>query len=423
VDYNRIYAEFIKDRLAKEPTLVGYAERHHIVPRRMAGSNVKANLIRLTPEDHFFAHLLLAKAHGGLHWASVRIMAAAALGDKALRTHAIGGITRFRRRYGSAQRWANEHLSGDNSPYGDKTVYHWKNIDGREEHGTRAGLAKRHRFRPIMLNPIVSGRSRSVYGWYLADRTKANETGNRRGHRHPMADNALYHFRHKDGHNEFRTRLEMVTRYKLSAGALNQMVAGKTRSCGGWYLPKGHDGLIAHERTTGDRNANADTMVYCFRHADGREERCTRSVLRIKYGLSRGALGMLIQGRTKSCNGWYLPERTPDGVVATACRMGARNNLFNFREYDWRHRDGRTACSTLYDMHRCYGGNRPSWTSVVTGDRYSTQGWTLAERFDAGRFRVYGPKQERRALPPRGRGRTVRWQESKDQLPLELNAT
>lgn len=34
MDYHRIYSDFIKDRRAKEPTLEGYVERHHILPGR-----------------------------------------------------------------------------------------------------------------------------------------------------------------------------------------------------------------------------------------------------------------------------------------------------------------------------------------------------------------------------------------------------
>ena len=69
MDYRRIYSEFIVDRRTKEPAVEGYTERHHIVPKSLGGTDEPANLIRLTAEDHFFAHLLLAKIHGGGMWA------------------------------------------------------------------------------------------------------------------------------------------------------------------------------------------------------------------------------------------------------------------------------------------------------------------------------------------------------------------
>lgn len=74
MDYKRIYAEFIADRRLKEPALAGYVEKHHIAPRSLGGSDDADNLIRLTASDHFFAHLLLAKIHGGAMWYAVNAM-------------------------------------------------------------------------------------------------------------------------------------------------------------------------------------------------------------------------------------------------------------------------------------------------------------------------------------------------------------
>jgi hypothetical protein len=68
MDYKRIYDSFIADRLNKQPSKPVYFERHHILPKCLGGSDVEENMIRLSPEDHFFAHLLLAKIHGGKLW-------------------------------------------------------------------------------------------------------------------------------------------------------------------------------------------------------------------------------------------------------------------------------------------------------------------------------------------------------------------
>ena len=48
---------------AKNRTLIGYTEKHHIIPECMNGSNDKDNLVRLTPEEHYVAHQLLVKMH------------------------------------------------------------------------------------------------------------------------------------------------------------------------------------------------------------------------------------------------------------------------------------------------------------------------------------------------------------------------
>lgn len=47
-------------------TLLGYKEIHHILPRCMGGTDDKSNLVALTAEEHFVAHLLLVKIFPGV---------------------------------------------------------------------------------------------------------------------------------------------------------------------------------------------------------------------------------------------------------------------------------------------------------------------------------------------------------------------
>lgn len=93
MNYERIYEEFIADRRKKEPafyrglsyhgrkikekrarkrseTLV-YAEQHHIKATFDGGRNDASNVVSLSHRDHVFAHLCLAKIHGGRHWAAL----------------------------------------------------------------------------------------------------------------------------------------------------------------------------------------------------------------------------------------------------------------------------------------------------------------------------------------------------------------
>ena len=64
MNYGRVYREFIADRLGKQAQLEVY-ETHHIRPRCLKGGDEPSNLIRLSAPDHLFAHLLLARIHGG----------------------------------------------------------------------------------------------------------------------------------------------------------------------------------------------------------------------------------------------------------------------------------------------------------------------------------------------------------------------
>jgi hypothetical protein len=52
----------------------GYVERHHILPRALGGSDDSSNLVALTAKEHFVAHVLLAKIHGGIMWQAVIVM-------------------------------------------------------------------------------------------------------------------------------------------------------------------------------------------------------------------------------------------------------------------------------------------------------------------------------------------------------------
>jgi hypothetical protein len=42
-----------------------FYEAHHIIPRSLGGSNDPSNLVKLTPREHYHAHLLLAKKTQG----------------------------------------------------------------------------------------------------------------------------------------------------------------------------------------------------------------------------------------------------------------------------------------------------------------------------------------------------------------------
>lgn len=46
---------------AKNRQRTGYMERHHIVPRCLGGSDSPDNLVFLTPEEHYTAHLMLIR--------------------------------------------------------------------------------------------------------------------------------------------------------------------------------------------------------------------------------------------------------------------------------------------------------------------------------------------------------------------------
>lgn len=52
---------------AKQRTLSGYKERHHILPRSLGGGDDETNLVNLTAREHFICHILLVKMTTGNH--------------------------------------------------------------------------------------------------------------------------------------------------------------------------------------------------------------------------------------------------------------------------------------------------------------------------------------------------------------------
>ena len=57
--YYTWYVQLIEFRKTYCPE--GIVEKHHIIPRSLGGSNNEINIVKLTPREHFVAHLCLAK--------------------------------------------------------------------------------------------------------------------------------------------------------------------------------------------------------------------------------------------------------------------------------------------------------------------------------------------------------------------------
>jgi|LakMenEpi03Aug12_release.lakeMendotaPanAssembly.Ray.scaffolds.fasta_scaffold899626_1 hypothetical protein len=67
--YNRLIAK-ARQRSAVD----GYVERHHVLPKALGGTDDSSNIVALTAREHFIAHLLLARMHGGSMWFALAIM-------------------------------------------------------------------------------------------------------------------------------------------------------------------------------------------------------------------------------------------------------------------------------------------------------------------------------------------------------------
>lgn len=73
MNYQSIYGKLVEKAQARTET-IGYTEKHHIIPRTLGGSDEISNIVVFTAREHFIAHLLLAKIHGGPMWHPAHMM-------------------------------------------------------------------------------------------------------------------------------------------------------------------------------------------------------------------------------------------------------------------------------------------------------------------------------------------------------------
>lgn len=134
----------------------------------MGGSDALTNLIDLSPEDHFFGHLLLAKIHGGKMASALRLMA--------------DGVERrwkqrlcSRRAYGLGRRIAtrqqSEDWQGERNPLFNAEPLDWVNMDSGATR--RSVIYEMHReFGGCRAHwtSAATGARNTMKGWRMADR-------------------------------------------------------------------------------------------------------------------------------------------------------------------------------------------------------------------------------------------------------------
>ncbi len=96
-----------------------YVEKHHIIPRCMGGTDDIENLVQLTPEEHYLAHLLLVKIHPG----NIKLVTSAMY-----LTSSPENIPRNNKAYGWLKRKWSEYMKGPNNPGKNQPTGkdHWK---------------------------------------------------------------------------------------------------------------------------------------------------------------------------------------------------------------------------------------------------------------------------------------------------------
>lgn len=230
MNYARIYEEFISDRRAKEPELSGYSEKHHIVPQSRGGGNEASNLIRLTAEDHFFAHLLLAKMYGGGMWTAVRLMRWGKVGGErpGVQGRYMYAVARNKHAlYISASQKGRPGVSGPENGNFDPLLREWTNLDtGRTQTATTTEMWLQHGGSRQHWASAATGKRAAMLGWSL----------------HPSANirrsfkGRAFRFVNGDGRNFTGTQSAFCSATGLSKATACRVVRLSLATSCGWKL-------------------------------------------------------------------------------------------------------------------------------------------------------------------------------------------
>lgn len=169
MDYLHHYNALISR--AKIAAIEGYKEKHHILPRSVGGTDEPSNLVYLTAREHYFAHLLLAKAYGGSHWRAIKFMGEL----KGRKTSKMYSIARLK--------WVAS-ISGENSIWYGKGYHQLGELN--HMWGRKSSEKQKEAVRKFMTGRKASDETRRKMaeahrGKKASDETRAKMSSQRKG--------------------------------------------------------------------------------------------------------------------------------------------------------------------------------------------------------------------------------------------------
>lgn len=218
MDYERIYNELIEHRKMQPKLEEVYYERHHIIPVCRGGGDEAENLIYLTAEDHFVAHLLLAKVYGGRLWVAANAMCMKGQ-NREIRSRYTFGI--IRRRF-------VESITGENNWMFDHNIYRLIHTDTEDIlEGNRAYLAKKINRNEANLSSLISGRYDTLGGYCLENRLSEIK----------RKDQTIYKFeRLSSGEIVEGTYFDIADKFMVSRKHIKKLVQGKMNEAYGFII-------------------------------------------------------------------------------------------------------------------------------------------------------------------------------------------
>jgi hypothetical protein len=319
MNYQRVYEEFIADRRTKEEDLRAsgeYFEVHHIRPRSLGGSNKKTNLIALSAQDHYRAHILLGAIHGGAMWKALNIMHDGKGDRRSCRSRTIYAMLK--------KKFARE-TSGVNHPRINLDVHTIYNADGRTATGAQYEIREQTGLTKTDLCALLRGRQHSVYGWCRTADEAANFVP------HMGAVHTLYHI---DGRTETGTQADLSRTAGVRHGNLSQVLLGKRLSVSDWYACPETAARAARDHALGIRGRIKDHRLYRFQKIEtGEIVVATRKEMSFGHGIESSCLTRLMQGSLKSTHGWCLLGEDAASADVPPPRL-SQNIVFELRHDD-----------------------------------------------------------------------------------------
>lgn len=264
MNYKKIYNSFISDRLNKESEITGYFERHHITPKSLGGGDGPDNIIKLTASDHFFAHLLLAKIHGGKMYLALMFMCNAnsnsAKGFKAKRLQFetckknVSKFLKIRMKgsknpfYGRAhepetiRRMIDTRVQvkgSDHHEYNHEKVEYRNIKTGEILKCTRNDFCKKTGLNHRPVSAISNGVRKTHKNWYCPSFFSEKEISRESviGINHYKTRKETYLFKHKDGMKFLGTRFEFYTSIEGVTESGARAICNKTnKTHKGWSI-------------------------------------------------------------------------------------------------------------------------------------------------------------------------------------------
>jgi hypothetical protein len=237
--YTRWYFGIINN--AQNRTIIGYSEKHHIIPKSLGGCNKRNNLVSLTAREHFICHWLLTKMTTGKD--KNKMCMALIMMEKNHKKHFRYNSPLTSRVYASVKAQAIEGFResakklvqqgkhnfqkidrhGQNHPSFDHTVYIWYHIPSKTKISmTRYDLIKTYKLGNGDVCQILKGIRKSTKGWILWEKRPIEYTW----------------FHIETITVVVMTKSDFIKKYSISRSIVEDMI-NKNHSSKGWALQIG----------------------------------------------------------------------------------------------------------------------------------------------------------------------------------------